>query len=72
MTTGVPTRDVLEEPLGVRDVHADAAVGGAVADRGRGVGAVDADAGAFSPIQRVPSGFDGPGGTGFRPFAQAS
>ena len=26
--------------------------------------------GAFSPIQRVPSGFDGPGGTGFRPFAQ--
>ena len=28
--------------------------------------------GAFSPIHRVPSGFDGPGGTGFRPFAQSS
>src|SRR5689334_10967277 len=37
--------DVVEEPLGLRDQHADAAVRGRVADR-RGVGrAVDADAG---------------------------
>ncbi len=28
--------------------------------------------GALSPIQRVPSGFPGPGGTGFSPFAHAS
>src|SRR5262249_21911885 len=28
--------------------------------------------GASRPIQRVPSGLSGPGGTGFRPFAQSS
>ena len=28
--------------------------------------------GADNPIHRVPSGLAGPGGTGFRPFAQAS
>ncbi len=28
--------------------------------------------GALRPIQRVPSGFDGPGGTGVRPCAQES
>ena len=28
--------------------------------------------GALSPIQRVPSGFPGPGGTGLSPLAQAS
>src|SRR4029453_15948601 len=27
--------------------------------------------GALKPIQRVPSGFPGPGGTGFSPFAQS-
>ena len=37
--------DVVEQPLGVRHLHADAAVRGAVADRGRRVGAVDPDAG---------------------------
>ena len=64
MKTGVPTVDALEEPLGLGDPHADAAVRGRVADRG-GIGrAVDADAGAERPIQRVPSGLPGPGGTG--------
>ena len=28
--------------------------------------------GALRPIQRVPSGFPGPGGTGFSPAAQGS
>ena len=27
--------------------------------------------GAVKPIQRVPSGFPGPGGIGFSPFAQS-
>ena len=45
MKTGVPIVDVVEQPLGLRDVHADAAVRDRVADRPVGRRAVDADAG---------------------------
>src|SRR5579862_7446903 len=41
--------DALEEPLGVRHLHPDATVRGAVADGGRLIGPVDADAGRRQP-----------------------
>ena len=72
MKTVVPMVDVVEQPLGVGDVHADAAVRGRVADRGVVRGAVDADARApRGPSSACRAGCPGPGGTGFSPLAQA-
>ena len=70
MKTGVPIVDVVEQPLGVRDVHPDAAVRGRVAERGRIGRAVDARRRApTGPSSASRAGCPGPGGIGFAPFA---
>ena len=63
-----PDAHALEEPFGVRDAHADAAVRGGVADRGGVRGAVNADAaGAQSPSSACRAGCSGPAGSARRP-----
>ena len=50
-----------EEPLGVGDLHPDASVRDAIADRGRVVGSVDADAGRGEPHPARPERISRPG-----------
>ena len=67
MKTGVPDVDVVEQPLGLGIVHADAAVRGASSRSSASSGVPWMPTpGAERPIQRVPSGLPGPGGDRLR------
>jgi hypothetical protein len=64
--------DSPEKPFRLARKHPDAAVGARIADRGGIRGPMDADSLGPRPIQRVPSGFPGPGGIGCSPSAQSA